>query len=284
MWNDIETTKDLLNFTVVAKTAAQLVRESNGEPISIGISGNRGVGKSSLVKMIGVALKETDSEASNKYIFLEFNAWLYQGYEDARIALLQTVSDKLLKESEERKGNIDKAIDFAKRVKWLQLTKLLTPAALGAIWGGTIGGPLGAVIGAVGGVVKSEGNPSEEDLTRLKETYSALKPELSGLLKEKRIQSLPQEIEELRNSFADLLKELGITLVVLVDDLDRCLPETAISTLEAMRLLLFIPHTAFIIVADLSKNSFQREVKHHFGEEIFSIEMWIFGKRYQIGM
>lgn len=270
MWNDIETTKDLLNFTVVAKIAAQLVRESNGEPISIGISGNWGVGKSSLVKMIGVALKETDSKVNNKYIFLEFNAWLYQGYEDARIALLQTVSDKLLKESEERKGNIDKAIDFAKRVKWLQLTKLVTPAALGAIWGGTIGGPLGAVIGAVGGVVKSEGNPSEEDLTHLKETYSALKPELSGLLKDKRIQSLPQEIEELRNSFADLLKELDITLVVLVDDLDRCLPETAISTLEAMRLLLFIPHTAFIIAAD--EQMIRNAVRSHFANVNISDE------------
>lgn len=30
MWHDVETTKDLLNFTVVADTAAQLVRESAG--------------------------------------------------------------------------------------------------------------------------------------------------------------------------------------------------------------------------------------------------------------
>lgn len=40
MWNDVETTKDLLNFTVVAKTAAQLVRDSSGQPIFIGISGS----------------------------------------------------------------------------------------------------------------------------------------------------------------------------------------------------------------------------------------------------
>lgn len=32
--------------------------------------------------MIGESLKEADS-ADNKYIFLEFNAWLYQGYDDA---------------------------------------------------------------------------------------------------------------------------------------------------------------------------------------------------------
>jgi len=38
MWHDIETTKDLLNFTVVADTAAQLVLESAGQPLSIGVS------------------------------------------------------------------------------------------------------------------------------------------------------------------------------------------------------------------------------------------------------
>jgi len=38
MWHDVETTRDLLNFTVVADTAAQLVRESGGHPLSIGIS------------------------------------------------------------------------------------------------------------------------------------------------------------------------------------------------------------------------------------------------------
>lgn len=262
MWNDIETNKDLLNFTVVAKTAAQLVRQSNGEPISIGISGNWGAGKSSLVKMIGASLKDTTTEDSNKYIFLEFNAWLYQGYEDARIALLQSVSDKLLKEAEIRKSGIEKAVEFAKRVNWLHIAKLAAPVASGALVGGTLGGPLGAVIGAVGGLVKSDGNPSSEDLAKLKDAYSALKPELSGLLKERKVQSLPQEIEELRVSFAELLKELEITLVVLVDDLDRCLPETAISTLEAMRLLLFIPNTAFIIAAD--EQMIRNAVRSHF--------------------
>ena len=39
-------------------------------------------------------------------------------------------------------------------------------------------------------------------------------------------------------------------LVVLIDDLDRCLPETAIETLEAVRLFLFTSRTAFVVAAD----------------------------------
>src|SRR3546814_13240077 len=54
-----------------------------------------------------------------------------------------------------------------------------------------------------------------------------------------------------REEFEELLRRADIDrLVVLVDDLDRCLPETAIETLEAIRLFLFVPKAAFVIAAD----------------------------------
>jgi len=199
--------------------------------------------------MIGATLKKADAN-DGKYVFLEFNAWLYQGYDDARMALLQSVADKLLAEAENKKTYVDKALEFAKRIKWLQAGKLFAPTVYGAILGGTVGGPIGAVIGAVGGLCKAGTTPSPEDIEKLRDAYSKLHPELPGLLKEKETKSLPQEISELRDTFEDLLNSLNVTLVVLVDDLDRCLPDTAISTLEAMRLLLFLPRTAFIIAAD----------------------------------
>ena len=37
---------------------------------------------------------------------------------------------------------------------------------------------------------------------------------------------------------------------MIADDLDRCLPKTAISTLEAIRLFLFVERTAFVVGAD----------------------------------
>ena len=39
-------------------------------------------------------------------------------------------------------------------------------------------------------------------------------------------------------------------LVVLIDDLDRCLPDTAIDTLEAVRLFVFTSRTAFVVATD----------------------------------
>lgn len=50
--------------------------------------------------------------------------------------------------------------------------------------------------------------------------------------------------------------------MVFVDDLDRCLPRTAISTLESIRLLLFLKRSAFVVAAD---NEFIRgAVRVHF--------------------
>lgn len=101
MWSDTETTKDLLNFKVVADSIANIIINSNNEPMSIGISGSWGVGKSSLVKMIGESIRNNDK--NNEYIFIEFNAWLYQGYDDAKNALLQTVADNIIEISEKNK-------------------------------------------------------------------------------------------------------------------------------------------------------------------------------------
>ena len=77
MWNDVEAKTDLLNFHHLCRAAAQLIQDANGEPLTIGVSGSWGTGKSSLVKMIGAELKAKGGD--EKYVFLEFNAWLYQG-------------------------------------------------------------------------------------------------------------------------------------------------------------------------------------------------------------
>jgi predicted KAP-like P-loop ATPase len=218
--------------------------------------------------MIGESLREEDEE---KYLFLEFNAWLYQGFDDAKMALLQSVSDMLLEEAKKQKTLTDKAIALVKRVRWFKVLKLGAPVASGAILGGAIGGPVGVAIGAFGGLFKGDGLPTQEAIEEAQDAYKKLEPELNSLLKDEELTSLPKEIASLRGAFEEILEGLDIKLVVLVDDLDRCMPDTAISTLEAMRLLLFLPRTAFIIAAD--EQMIRNAVRSHFPSTQFDDEL-----------
>lgn len=225
-----------------------------------------------MVKMIGEALKIKDAGKEDKekdYVFLEFNAWLYQGYDDARAALLQAVSDKLLEESKKRinltKDFTDKMKGFISRVNWLQVAKMVVPLSMGLMPGGAAIGGIASLASAIMSLVQNKDTEAQgEKSEAVNAALNNLAPEMKALLKENVPESTPQQIEIIRAKFAELLKELNITLIVLVDDLDRCLPSTAISTLEAMRLLLFVERTAFIIAAD--EQMIRNSVKAHFAD------------------
>lgn len=254
MWHDNETSVDYLNFDLVATACADLIRDAGGEPISIGVSGGWGTGKSSLVRMIETQLRAT--EGSNKhFVVVTFNPWLYQGFEDARSALLQIVGDAVLTQASSNPTMAAKAKALLHRVNVLRLIQLGGEVAATLITGVPIGLVGTAMDKALSAFRK---NSVEEAADAAKGAPEAAK----GLLKPAEPVSLPQEIHGFRSSLEQLLEELGITLVIFVDDLDRCLPKTAISTLEAIRLLLFIKGSAFVVAAD---DAFIRgSVKVHF--------------------
>ena len=79
MWPDNETDCDFLNFTGVAETVAEIIVQAQGRPISLGISGAWGVGKSSMIKLTRRSLNQRAERGERDFIFVEFNAWLYQG-------------------------------------------------------------------------------------------------------------------------------------------------------------------------------------------------------------
>ena len=274
MWHDNETTIDYLNFGVVADAGASLLRQSRGEPISIGVSGGWGAGKSSLVKMIAARLETPLAPpqsgiagnqmplSEHQYVVITFNPWLYQDFESARSALLQIVGDEILKLAKGNEPLHKKGLDLLKRINLLRLAQIGGEAAI-TITTGVPVGAIGKAIGKVSGLWSAEGDDSKavEDPKDGKEEESwDLKAD--GLLNPAKPLSLPNEIHEFRLALEKILEELSITLVVFVDDLDRCLPETAISTLESIRLLLFLERTAFVIAAD---NDFiHGAVKKHF--------------------
>lgn len=263
MWTDNDTDRDALNFTGVADTVAEIIESAAGEPVSVGVAGAWGVGKSSMIRLIRRSVEQSEAKDGHGHapvVFVEFNAWLYQGYDDARSALMDVIAGTLAEEAKKRKSGVDKAKALLKRLNWFRLARIAatTTASL------ALGVPPVGVIGDVVTFVKdtvSKG-PDKDSISRAGELAGRVGEEGDGLLQPAEESTPPKEIQAIREDFQATLEELGVTLVVLIDDLDRCLPETTISTLEAIRLFLFLKRTAFVIAAD--DQMIKHAVRRHF--------------------
>ena len=172
---------------------------------------------------------------------------------------MDVIATKLHQEAEKEKTAVEKTKDLLKRVDWLRTAKLAGSAvALAA------GVPPVGLVGELYDVVKKvgAGQLDHDIVTEAERRSEGRRWHIRGFLKPKIVTSPPKEIQELRNTFEDTLREMKVTLVVLIDDLDRCLPETTISTLEAIRLFLFLENTAFVIAAD--DQMIRYAVRRHF--------------------
>ena len=258
MWSDNETDKDFLNFRCVADTAAELIVQAEGQPLSMGVSGGWGAGKSTMLNFISDSLKSGSDESL--YLFVEFNAWLYQGYDDARAALMEVIVRRLIEHGEKTEKGLDKAKKLLGRVDWLRLAGLTASSALAAVAGLPPIGLINAAFSAAKNL--SDGTIEQKDIEAAERAGKEVVSQAASLIRPSEETSPPQQIQDLRNHLEETLREMGVTLVVFVDDLDRCLPSTAIATLEAMRLFLFLPNTAFIIAAD--DRMIRQAVRVHF--------------------
>lgn len=69
MWADNETDRDFLNFTGVADTVAEINVQAGCKPISIGVSGAWGVGKSSMIRLIRRGLVDRTEGQADKFVW-----------------------------------------------------------------------------------------------------------------------------------------------------------------------------------------------------------------------
>ena len=249
---DNETKVDLLNNEAIATTIIGLLREKPDRPVTIGVHGDWGAGKSSVLEMIEVGF------AGNKDVLcLKFNGWRFQGFEDAKIALIEGIVTGLV----EKRPALSKAAgavkDVFKRIDWLKVARNAGGLALTAFTGIPTPDQIGAIVGSLEGMMSNPGQLAT------KENLSSTIEGMKAVLKPSESKNVPEEVEAFRKAFDNLLKEAGVDqLVVLIDDLDRCLPDTAIETLEAIRLFVFTAHTAFVVAAD--EAMIEYAVRKHF--------------------
>lgn len=252
---DNETKIDLLNNEAIATTIIELLRDRPEQPVTVGVHGDWGAGKSSVLEMI-----EAGFEKQTDVLCLKFNGWRFQGFEDAKIALIEGIVTGLIEKRPAltKMGEVVKGV--FRRIDWLKAAKKAGGLAFTAFSGIPTPDQVEVIVNNLHGIIA---NPSK---LATKDNIEAVIDGVQGLIKPKEegdSTNVPDEINAFRKAFDDLLDKAGVEqLVVLIDDLDRCLPDTAIETLEAIRLFVFTSRTAFIVAAD--EAMIEYAVRKHF--------------------
>ena len=130
MWKDIETAEDLLGYRFHAKLLKDIVLDDNMLPTSIGIFGNWGYGKSSLMLLMQ---KEVDIEIAKqnnagkdwRVLQVRFNGWQYENYESTKYSLIQVLLDSVESYLSANKDFFEKLDGLLRRINLLKVGVLL---------------------------------------------------------------------------------------------------------------------------------------------------------------
>ena len=235
MWKDSETELDFLDYEYLIRTLQSIIMDDTLLPASIGVYGDWGSGKSSLMYMCKKRLEDSDK----KIKCLIFNGWLFENYNDAKTAILGSILDEIGKQKRISKKAKDTLKGLYESVDKLKLIKSAVKYGSQFLLSGGMGLLSDIMVDKIARQFQTEGQEVDPE---------SIKNAVSDELQDK---ELREDIRKFQKEFAKLLSETKISrLVVFIDELDRCRPDTILDTLEAIKLFLFGGKVAFVIGAD----------------------------------
>ena len=233
MWSDNETTQDLLGYQVHADLLRKIILNDAMLPISIGVFGNWGSGKSSLMLLLQQSLHEWEESHQNEHsIILQvyFNSWQFESYDSTKLTMIESILEALDKDINTRKNVFERADDLLARINFLKVGVFILKKAYDNLtpdW-------------------MKKWLPKKDDIDKI-----TGKDKYNNLLEDVTKGNTSKFIATFRELFEDLVNDMGYkAVIVYVDDLDRCDPKRIIGCLEAVKLFVNVKKTAFVIGAD----------------------------------
>jgi formylglycine-generating enzyme required for sulfatase activity len=228
---------DQIGYDEYSEGLVEMIRSigAKGEKgsFTIGIFGQWGQGKTSMLRQIEIKLNEIETTDEKEILTVWFNPWQFTGEEHIIIPFFHTLVS-YLEEFKEKKGeNISRGFsNFLKELAHV-------PVALAYGMEGKIKIPL-----------------LLETKFKLKDVIDEARRKKIKIWKksERKIEKLVNEVNEHESMYYRLIsrlhaasKDLNLKIVVFIDDMDRCLPEKAVELLEGLKVLLDLPGFVFVI-------------------------------------
>ena len=247
MWKDTETAEDLLGYRFHAKLLKDIILDEKMLPTSIGIFGNWGYGKSSLMLLMQKEVeheiaKQKDAGKNWRVLQVRFNGWQYENYESTKCSLIQVLLDSVESYLSADKGFFDKLDGLLRRINLLKVGVLLFKKYA---WN------------QIPSSIRDNLPSSEElkaciDVDNIDKFKAEFKNDRTSLF-----------VTSFRNLFESIIKDAQFkSIIVYIDDLDRCSGERMIECIEAIKLFLNVDHTAFVLGAD--ERMVELAIKEHY--------------------
>ena len=157
-------------------------------------------------------LLEKRLDTAGRYVVIRTDPWQYDNHDDVRGSLIAEVLDQLGSTFDSDATIKGRITDLVNRISWTRVGLALGKGALTMQW------KPDELIAAFTPRGRSDG----KSMAGFKDAFKAL------------IDGLP-DVDR---------------VVVLVDDLDRCLPPAVMATLEGIKLFLAVPKMVFVVAAD----------------------------------
>lgn len=240
--------KDCLSRTEFLSVASDIVDAKINQKVgySFAINGEWGCGKSTILNML-------QEQLDKRYLVIRYNCWKNDIYEDPLIPLLCEFADALNKEHFVAFQDYEKKALKIAGASIKGLSKLLLQSQLGL------------TVDAIAKFVAETGNLLVKPVTDTVHTIKDIVAEKH--IKTENIETkLPIEllIEQIRENLSQLTVFEGRGIILMVDELDRCLPDYAIKVLE--RLHHVFDGTRIIQIIAINKKELSGSIAKAFGQ------------------
>lgn len=226
---------DLLNRGTFIENVIKVVNQlsENKKGCCFAIEGGWGVGKTFVIEEVEDQLKETNTE---KYFVFHYNCWQHDYYEEPAVAIISAMIASIQKDNVIVNEDIDNAIEAGCKIAVDKLKEIA---------GTFIENKIGVNLISLADEIKEKKEEAENSVFEFDELFN-----------------FSQTIEKARENLQEIAKER--TIVLVVDELDRCIPQYAIKVLERLHHIFYGLDNVVVIMA-IDRKQLEHSVEEMFG-------------------